>query len=106
MIEVQLDRRTLFGTGAGLLAFTALPAYAKRARFNNLGWDKVQAMFDGYIAEKKVPGLVAAVARFAAALARSGAARRLRLSAASGLVTLASAFTAIAWNWRGWRSLA
>jgi CubicO group peptidase (beta-lactamase class C family) len=71
MIENMLDRRQLFGGAAGLLALTALPAHAKRAvrvqdplaRRNNLGWDKVQAMFDGYVAEKKVPGLVAAVAR-------------------------------------------
>ena len=63
MFEAQLDRRQLFGTGAGLLAFTAMPAYAKRARRNNLGWEKIQAMFDSYVAEKKLPGLVAAVAR-------------------------------------------
>ena len=63
MIDVQLDRRTLFGTGAGLLAFTALPAYAKRARQNNLGWGNVQTLFDGYVAEKKLPGVVAAIAR-------------------------------------------
>jgi CubicO group peptidase (beta-lactamase class C family) len=61
----QLDRRQLFGAGAGLLAFTALPAHAKRDRYrrNNLGWDKVQALFDGYVADKKLPGAVAAIAR-------------------------------------------
>jgi CubicO group peptidase (beta-lactamase class C family) len=63
MIEAQLSRRTLFGTGAGLLAFTAFPAYAKRARFNNLGWDKVQALFDAYVADDRLPGAVGAIAR-------------------------------------------
>jgi CubicO group peptidase (beta-lactamase class C family) len=63
MFEAQLDRRQLFGTGAGLLAFTALPAYAKRARHNNLGWDKVQTLFDGYVADNRLPGAVAALAR-------------------------------------------
>ncbi len=62
MFEAQLDRRQVFGAGAGLLAFTALPAYAKRARHNNLGWDKVQALFDGYVADNRLPGAVAAVA--------------------------------------------
>ena len=59
----QLDRRQLFGTGAGLLAFTALPAYARRGRFNNLGWNKVQAMLDAYVADDRLPGAVGAVAR-------------------------------------------
>ncbi len=63
MFDAQLDRRQLFGTGAGLLAFTALPAHAKRARHNNLGWGTIQTLFDGYIADKKLPGVVAAVAR-------------------------------------------
>jgi hypothetical protein len=63
MIDVQLDRRQLFGTGAGLLAFTALPAYAKRARFNNFGWNKVQTMFDAYVADDRLPGAVGAVGR-------------------------------------------
>ncbi len=59
----QIDRRQLFGTGAALLAFTALPAYARRGRFNNLGWNKVQAMLDGYVADDRLPGAVGAVAR-------------------------------------------
>ncbi len=63
MIDVQLDRRQLFGTGAGLLAFTALPAYAKRARFDNLGWGKIQALFDAYVANDRLPGAVGVVAR-------------------------------------------
>ncbi len=63
MIDVQLDRRQLFGTGAGLLAFTALPAYAKRARRNNLGWGKVQTLFDAYVADDRLPGAVGAVGR-------------------------------------------
>jgi CubicO group peptidase (beta-lactamase class C family) len=63
MIDVKLDRRQLFGTGAGLLAFTALPAYAKRARFNNFGWNKVQTMFDAYVADDRLPGAVGAVGR-------------------------------------------
>jgi hypothetical protein len=62
MIEAQLNRRTLLGTGAGLIAFTALPAYAKRARFNNLGWDKVQALLDAYVADDRLPGAVGAIA--------------------------------------------
>jgi CubicO group peptidase (beta-lactamase class C family) len=69
MFDTQLDRRQIFGAGAGLLAFTALPAHAKRAvarkitRQNNLGWDRIQALFDAYVAENKLPGAVAAVAR-------------------------------------------
>ena len=59
----QLDRRQLLGTGAGLLAFTAMPAYAKRARRNNLGWGAVQAMLDGYVGDNRLPGAVGAVAR-------------------------------------------
>jgi CubicO group peptidase (beta-lactamase class C family) len=63
MIDTVLDRRQMFGAGAGLLAFTALPAHARRSRRNNLGWDKVQALFDGYVADNHLPGAVAAVAR-------------------------------------------
>jgi CubicO group peptidase (beta-lactamase class C family) len=69
MFDAALDRRQIFGAGAGLLAFTALPAHAKRrlaspsTRRNNLGWDKVQELFDAYVADKKLPGTVAAVAR-------------------------------------------
>ena len=59
----QLDRRQLLGTGAGLLAFTAFPAHARRGRFNNLGWGKVQAMLDAYVADDRLPGAVGAIAR-------------------------------------------
>lgn len=69
--EFQIDRRHILGGAAAALAFTALPAHAKRAprarnplaRSNNLGWDRVQAMFDSYVAEKRVPGLVGSIAR-------------------------------------------
>ncbi len=63
MFEAQLDRRQIFGAGAGMLAFTAVPALARQARRNNLGWDRVQALFDGYVADKRLPGAVGAVAR-------------------------------------------
>lgn len=61
MFDAQLDRRQIFGAGAGLVAFSALPAYAKRA--NNLGWSDIQTMFDAYVADKRLPGAVAAVGR-------------------------------------------
>jgi CubicO group peptidase (beta-lactamase class C family) len=60
MFDAQLDRRQLFGASAGLLALTAMPAFAKR--HNNLGWDKVQTLFDGYVADNRLPGAVAAIA--------------------------------------------
>lgn len=65
MFDAQLDRRQIFGAGAGLLAFSALPAHAKRelARTNNLGWSGIQTMFAAYVADKRLPGAVAAVAR-------------------------------------------
>jgi CubicO group peptidase (beta-lactamase class C family) len=63
MFAAKLDRRQMLGTGAGLLAFTALPAHARRARYDNIGWAKVQALFDGYVADNRLPGAVAAVAR-------------------------------------------
>ena len=65
MFDAQLDRRQIFGAGAGLLAFSALPAHAKRAlaRANNIGWSDIQTMFDAYVADKRLPGAVAAVAR-------------------------------------------
>jgi CubicO group peptidase (beta-lactamase class C family) len=63
MFEAQLDRRQMLGTGAGLLAFTALPVHARRARYDNIGWKKVQALFDAYVADNRLPGAVAAVAR-------------------------------------------
>ncbi len=65
MFDAQLDRRQIFGAGAGLLAFSAFPAHAKRklARTNNLGWSGIQTMFDAYVADKRLPGAVAAVAR-------------------------------------------
>ena len=63
MNNAQLDRRQLLGTGAGLLAFTAMPAYARPARRDNLGWAKVQTLFDGYVADNRLPGAVGAMAR-------------------------------------------
>ncbi len=65
MFDAQLDRRQIFAAGAGLLAFSAFPAHAKRelARANNLGWIDIQTMFDAYVADKRIPGAVAAVAR-------------------------------------------
>ena len=67
MISTEFDRRHILGVGAGALAFTACPAFARKrppvVRQNNLGWDKVQAMLDGYVAEKRIPGGAAAVGR-------------------------------------------
>lgn len=65
MFDAQLDRRQIFGAGAGLLAFSAFPAHAKRklAQTNNLGWSGIQTMFDAYVADKRLPGAVAAIGR-------------------------------------------
>ena len=62
MFEAQLDRRQLFGAAALFGGMAATPAWA-RSRVNRGGWDKVQALFDDYVATKKLPGLVGAVAR-------------------------------------------
>ena len=62
MFDAQLDRRQIIGAGAGLLAFTAMPAFAKRGRHNNLGWDKVQSLLDGFVANDRLPGAVGALA--------------------------------------------
>ena len=63
MFETQIDRRQMFGAGAGLLAFTALPAHAKShaERTEKLRWQKVQALLDGYVADDRLPGAVASV---------------------------------------------
>ncbi len=61
----DLGRRQLLGGAAGLFAFAALPAHAKRAvlRRNDLGWGTVQTLFDAYVADNRLPGAVAAIAR-------------------------------------------
>jgi len=63
----MFDRRQVFAAGSGLLAFGALPALARdkvvAARQNDLGWDAVQAMLDGYVGDDRIPGGVGAVAR-------------------------------------------
>ena len=65
MFTTQFDRRALISGSAGLLAFAALPAQARSSatRRDNLGWAKVQAMLDSYVADKKIPGGVGAIAR-------------------------------------------
>ena len=65
MSGLLLDRRQLFSGGAGALALVGLPAYAQPvvARRDNLGWDQLQAFLNSFATDKKLPGLVAAVAR-------------------------------------------
>ncbi len=63
MFEAEPDRRQLIAAGTGLLAFAALPAHARATRRDTLGWDNVQTLFDAYVADDRLPGAVAAVAR-------------------------------------------
>ncbi len=62
MFDARLDRRQLFGAAALFGGLAATPAWA-RSRVNRGGWDKVQALLDDYVASKKLPGLLGAVAR-------------------------------------------
>ena len=64
MFDAKLDRRQLLGSVALVGACAASPVWAKRSRRTNAGnWDKVRATLDEYVTDKKVPGVVAAVAR-------------------------------------------
>ena len=64
MFDATLDRRQLLGSAALFGACAASPAWAKRSRRTNAGnWDKVRVTLDGYVTDKKVPGVVAALAR-------------------------------------------
>ena len=64
MFDARLDRRQLLGAAALFGGLSAAPAWAL-ARANRGGWDKVQALLDEYVASKKLPGLVGAIARAA-----------------------------------------
>jgi CubicO group peptidase (beta-lactamase class C family) len=65
MFDGRLDRRELLAGGAGLLAFAALPAFAREplARRNSLGWRELDAFLDRFAVEKQLPGLAASIAR-------------------------------------------
>jgi CubicO group peptidase (beta-lactamase class C family) len=66
MNSIEVHRRELFVGGAGALAFTAFPAFAKKAAIAPLptaDWATVQAMLIGYVTEGKIPGGAGAVAR-------------------------------------------
>ena len=64
MIDARLDRRQFIGSAGLLAAMLASPAWAKSLARTNAGeWAKVQALIDDYIANKKLPGAVAALAR-------------------------------------------
>jgi CubicO group peptidase (beta-lactamase class C family) len=66
MRSIDVHRRELFVGGAGALAFTAFPAFAKKARIAPVptsDWANVQAMLSGYVADGKIPGGAGAVAR-------------------------------------------
>ncbi len=65
MFDARVDRRQIFGATTGILAFSALPAFARQAvaRRDNLGWAKVQAVLDGYVADDRLPGAVGAIGR-------------------------------------------
>lgn len=62
MFDSRLDRRRFLGSAALFGGLAAKPAWAL-ARANRGGWEKVQALLDDYVATKKLPGLVGAVAR-------------------------------------------
>jgi CubicO group peptidase (beta-lactamase class C family) len=62
MFDTGVDRRQFMGSAALFAALAATPGWAL-ARANRGGWDKVQALLDEYVATKKLPGLVGAVAR-------------------------------------------
>ncbi|UVO52785.1 serine hydrolase [Sphingomonas sp. SUN039] len=62
MFDARVDRRQFLGSAALFGALAATPGWAL-ARMNRGGWDKVQALLDDYVATKKLPGLVGAVAR-------------------------------------------
>lgn len=60
-MQVQLDRRQLLFGAAGLGAAGALPSWAY-AR-TSARWPQVQALLDGYVADGRLPGAAAAIAR-------------------------------------------
>jgi CubicO group peptidase (beta-lactamase class C family) len=62
MFEARVDRRQFLGSAAMFGALAATPGWAL-ARVNAGAWTKVQALLDDYVATKKLPGLVGALAR-------------------------------------------
>lgn len=58
----RLDRRQFLASTAFVSALAASPAFAL-ARSNAGSWDKVQTLLDDYVANRKLPGLAASVAR-------------------------------------------
>ncbi len=62
MFEARVDRRQFLGSAALFGALAATPGWVL-ARANGGAWPKVQALLDDYVATKKLPGLVAALAR-------------------------------------------
>ena len=63
MFDTTLDRRRFIGGSAVAGALAATPAWARQARTDAGHWDKVQALLDGYVANDRLPGAAAAVAR-------------------------------------------
>lgn len=62
MFEARVDRRQFLGSAALFGALAATPGWAL-ARANAGAWKNVQALLDAYVATKKLPGLVGALAR-------------------------------------------
>lgn len=64
MFDTTLDRRRFLGGAAFAGALAATPAWAKLAARANAGhWTQVQALLDAYVANDRLPGAAAAVAR-------------------------------------------
>ena len=61
---IELNRRHFLTGAAAVSAYATLPAYANAAkRGSGSDWAKVQAMIDGVVTKKVVPGAGAAIAR-------------------------------------------
>jgi CubicO group peptidase (beta-lactamase class C family) len=64
MIDARLDRRQFFGAAALAGSLAAAPGWAQALARTNAGdWARVQALLDRYVADNKVPGAAAAIAR-------------------------------------------
>ncbi len=64
MLDARLDRRQFFGLAGLAGAFAASPALARKIVRANAGeWARVQKLLEAYVAENKVPGIAAALAR-------------------------------------------
>jgi CubicO group peptidase (beta-lactamase class C family) len=106
MNSIEFRRRELFVGGAGALAFTAFPAFAKKAAIAPLpttDWANVQAMLTGYVAEGKIPGGAGAVARgaseplfFAAGLGGKEGTRAVDADSLFRIYSMSKPITAIA----------